>query len=77
MLLKFMMRFSVMMGTVQQRFRRNTPTLVQVPPSVSYFSMMTVLYPSWALLIAATYPPVLTRLRQYHNVPFDLLIFYD
>ena len=33
------------------------PTFKQVPPSVLYFSIIAVLKPSWAHLIAATYPP--------------------
>ena len=33
------------------------PTLRQVPPRVPRFSMHTVFIPSWAALMAATYPP--------------------
>lgn len=32
------------------------PTLRQVPPSAPLFYMQTVFNPSWAALIAATYP---------------------
>ena len=33
------------------------PTFRQVPPRVEYFSIITVLKPNCAHLIAATYPP--------------------